>query len=51
MIAQMLDHTFEKVEYFIIDWKGTSSEDKKHLIPLLETFNIPIKKTKDFKTN
>ena len=51
MITQMLNHTFEKVDYFIIDWKGTNSEDKKHLIPLLETFNIPIKKTKDFKTN
>ena len=44
----MVENTFEKVDYFIIDWKGTNSADKKHLIPLLEEFDIPIKKTKDF---
>jgi hypothetical protein len=38
----------EKVDYFIIDWKGTNSEDKKHLVPLLEKFDIPIRKTKSF---
>ena len=48
LIEQMVDNTLEKVDYFIIDWKGTNSDDKKHLIPLLEEYNIPIKKTKDF---
>jgi len=48
LIRNMVENTFEKVDYFIIDWKGTNSEDKKHLIPLLEEFDIPIKKTKDF---
>lgn len=48
LIRKMGENTFEKVDYFIIDWKGTNSEDKKHLIPLLEEFDIPIKKTKDF---
>ncbi len=43
----MVRNTLEKVDYFIIDWKGTNSEDKKHLIPLLEEFHIPIKKTKE----
>ncbi len=47
IIEQMVNNTLEKVDYFLIDWKGTNSEDKKHLIPLLEEFNIPIKKTKD----
>ncbi|MFX1389586.1 MAG: D-aminoacyl-tRNA deacylase [Promethearchaeota archaeon] len=47
MIRKMIDNTTEKVDYFLIDWKGTNSEDKKHLIPLLEQFNIPIKKTKE----
>jgi D-aminoacyl-tRNA deacylase len=47
-IRKMIDNTSEKVEYFLIDWKGTNSEDKKHLIPLLENFDIPIKKTKEF---
>ncbi|MHA2037086.1 MAG: D-aminoacyl-tRNA deacylase [Promethearchaeota archaeon] len=47
MITKMIDNTSEKVDYFVIDWKGTNSADKKHLIPLLEEFEIPIKKTKD----
>ncbi|MFX0028568.1 MAG: D-aminoacyl-tRNA deacylase [Candidatus Hermodarchaeota archaeon] len=48
MIYKMVNNTIEPIDYFIIDWKGTNSEDKKHLIPLLEEFEIPIKKTKDF---
>jgi len=48
LIKKMIDNTSEQVDYFIIDWKGTNSEEKKHLIPLLEEFDIPIKKTKDF---
>ena len=47
LIKKMIDNTIEKVNYFIIDWKGTSSEDKKHLITVLENFDIPIKKTKE----
>lgn len=48
LINKMINNTMENVDYFIIDWKGTNSEDKKHLIPLLEEFGIPIKKTKEF---
>lgn len=48
MIEKMIKNTIEPVDYFIIDWKGTNSADKKHLIPLLEEFKIPTKKTKDF---
>lgn len=50
LIELMISNTLEKVDYFIIDWKGTNSDDKKHLIPLLEKFEIPIKKSKDFST-
>ncbi|MFW9774017.1 MAG: D-aminoacyl-tRNA deacylase [Candidatus Thorarchaeota archaeon] len=48
LVKKMIDNTSEEVDYFIIDWKGTNSEDKKHLIPLLDQFDIPIKKTKEF---
>jgi D-aminoacyl-tRNA deacylase len=48
LIKQMINNTLEKIDYFIIDWKGTNSDDKKHLIPLLEEYDIPIKKTKEF---
>ena len=47
MIEQMIYNTLEKVDYFIVDWKGTNSQDKQHLLPLLEEFDIPIKKTKE----
>ena len=50
LIELMITNTLEKVDYFIIDWKGTNSDDKKHLIPLLEKFEIPIKRSKDFST-
>ncbi|MFX1595329.1 MAG: D-aminoacyl-tRNA deacylase [Promethearchaeota archaeon] len=48
LINKMINNTLEKVDYFIIDWKGTNSDDKKYLIPLLENFEIPIRKTKEF---
>ena len=48
LVTQMIENTSEAIDYFIIDWKGTNSEDKKHLISLLDKFAIPIKKTKDF---
>lgn len=47
-IKLMIENTFEKVDCFIIDWKGINSEGKNHLIPMLEDFDIPILKTKDF---
>ena len=49
MINQMIENTIEKIEYFVIDWKGTNSEEKQHLIRILNEFDIPIRKTKDFK--
>ncbi len=51
LINMMINNTLEKIDYFIVDWKGTNSQDKKHLIPLLEEFNIPIRKTKSFTKN
>jgi D-aminoacyl-tRNA deacylase len=48
MISKMINNTMENINFFIIDWKGVNSEDKQHLIPILEEFDIPIKKTKDF---
>ena len=50
IIRMMINNTLEKVDFFIVDWKGTNSQDKKHLIPLLEEFNIPIRKTRSFST-
>jgi len=50
LIRMMIANTLEKIDYFIVDWKGTNSQDKKHLIPLLEEFDIPIRKTRSFST-
>lgn len=48
-IQQMIANTRESVNCFIIDWKGTNSQDKQHLLPLLEEFELPIQKSKDLK--
>jgi D-aminoacyl-tRNA deacylase len=48
MIQKMVSNNLELIDCFIIDWKGTNSADKQHLIPLLEEFDIPMKKTKEF---
>jgi len=48
LIEIMINNTLEKIDYFIVDWKGTNSQDKKHLIPLLEEFDTPIRKTRSF---
>jgi len=50
IIKMMIANTLEKIDYFIVDWKGTNSQDKKHLIPLLEEFDIPVRKTRSFST-
>jgi len=50
LIKMMINNTLEKIDHFIVDWKGTNSQDKRHLIPLLEEFDIPIRKTRSFST-
>jgi D-aminoacyl-tRNA deacylase len=47
LIRKMIKNTSERVDYFLIDWKGTNSIDREHLIPILEKFDVSIKKTKD----
>ncbi|MBD3212894.1 MAG: hypothetical protein GF311_09825, partial [Candidatus Lokiarchaeota archaeon] len=48
LIEQILNNNLEKIDYFILDWSGLNSADKDHLLPLLEKFDIPTKKIKDF---
>lgn len=48
LIHQMIDKNLESVDNFILDWSGINSDGKKHLLPLLEDFDIPSKKIKDF---
>ncbi|HUW90254.1 MAG TPA: D-aminoacyl-tRNA deacylase [Candidatus Nanopelagicaceae bacterium] len=50
LIKMMINNTLEEIDYFIVDWKGTNSEDKKHLIPLFEKFDMPVRKTRSFST-
>jgi len=49
MVEKMISNNLEPIDMFIIDWKGTNSADKNHLLPILEDFDIPIKKTKELK--
>nr|MDO8113026.1 D-aminoacyl-tRNA deacylase [Candidatus Sigynarchaeota archaeon] len=41
--------TIEPVTWFVLDWKGLNAEQKIFLMPILETFKIPIKRTKDLE--
>ncbi len=49
LINQMIHNTVEDVDYFVIDWSGINSAGKKHLLPLLENYDIPIKRIKSLK--
>jgi D-tyrosyl-tRNA(Tyr) deacylase len=48
MIESMINNTLDQINYIIINKKGTNAKDKDHLFPLLEQFDIPIKRRKDF---
>jgi len=48
LIKQMINKNLEPVDYFLLDWSGINSDGKKYLLPLIENFNIRIKKIKDF---
>jgi len=50
MIKQIIEKTIEpKIDSFIFDWKGLSSQDKAHLNQILKEFNIEIRKVKEFR--
>ncbi|TFF95924.1 MAG: hypothetical protein EU547_06970 [Promethearchaeota archaeon] len=49
LIDKMIENTEENIDYFIIDWSGINSAGKDHLLPLLEDYNIPIKKIKTLR--
>ena len=49
LIEQMIENTTEDIDYFVIDWSGINSAGKKHLLPLLKEYDIPIKKIKKLK--
>lgn len=45
-LTQLVDQSFESVDYWVVDWKGLNSAEKQHLIPLLEASSRPFKKAK-----
>ncbi|MFX0100236.1 MAG: D-aminoacyl-tRNA deacylase [Candidatus Hodarchaeota archaeon] len=46
MVEMALERTIEKVDWFVLDWKGLNREQKDVLIPILETFDVPVKRAK-----
>jgi len=50
LIDQMIQNTVENVDFFVIDWSGINSAGKKHLLPLLKEFDIPVKKIKKLRS-
>jgi len=52
MIKEAISKTKEKVDCFIIDWKGLrNSEQRKNILNVLEKFNIKILRTSEAKLN
>jgi len=52
MIEEAIEKTKEKVEYFIIDWKGLgNAEARQSAMEVLEEFNLEIIRTRDAKDN
>ena len=50
MIQQILDRTLEKIDYWVVDWKGLKSPERLHVLSLLEKFDsIPYKKSKELR--
>ena len=47
LIRQMKEHSACKITKAILDWKGTNSENKEHLEPLLEAAGLEIIRDKD----
>jgi D-aminoacyl-tRNA deacylase len=49
MVQKMLAMTYEKVDYALIDWKGTNAEQRAKITKILEELKIRWKKTKQVK--
>ncbi len=49
MIIKMISSTYEKVDLALLDWKGLGSDEKNHLLPLLEELKIRWKKVKEIR--
>ncbi|MFX0107521.1 MAG: D-aminoacyl-tRNA deacylase [Candidatus Hodarchaeota archaeon] len=44
VVGQMISRSREKVTRAIIDWKGTNSENKTHLFPILEELGLEVER-------
>ncbi|MHA1792275.1 MAG: D-aminoacyl-tRNA deacylase, partial [Promethearchaeota archaeon] len=46
VIKKAIERTMEPVSWFALDWKGLNRAQKDYLLPLLESFDIPVKRVK-----
>ncbi len=44
-VQQMIERTVEPLAGFLLDWKGLNAEDRAHLLPILNQFNLPVIRT------
>jgi D-aminoacyl-tRNA deacylase len=47
VVQQMIHRSKERVTAAIIDWKGTNSEQREHLIPILDQLGLELIRAKD----
>lgn len=48
-IGQAIRNTAEGVAWFVLDWKGLNKDQKDHLLPLLASFDVPVRRTRDLE--
>ena len=49
MISKSIDRSMEKIEKFVLDWKGMNSNQRQKIILLIESINYEYEKAKSFK--
>jgi len=49
IVKKMINSTYERVDYALIDWKGTNSVQRYKIVKILENLKLRWKKTKEIK--
>ncbi|TXT57492.1 MAG: D-aminoacyl-tRNA deacylase [Candidatus Thorarchaeota archaeon] len=51
LVSQMVNRTHESVNQAILDWKGTTSDQRDRIIPMIESLGIEIIRAKELKSD
>ena len=49
LVQQMLDMTKEEVDVAILDWKGMNSDEREHVIKILDNLKVPWERAREYR--